>query len=75
MVINGASLIVVDTNHLPDATTVASLAITWNGSRVSQLHKTLGPKLRVVATMAVAIKGMVVTMVGVVGRPVVGPMP
>ena len=33
------------------------------------------PKVRAMATKAVAIKAVVVAMFGVVGRPVVGPMP
>ena len=33
-----------------------------------------GPKVRVVATKAMAIKALVVAMVGFMGRPTVGPM-
>ena len=39
------------------------------------MHKILEPKVRIVTTKAMVIKVMVVAMVGVMSRPVVGPMP
>ena len=38
------------------------------------MHKILGPKVKVIATKAVAIKAIIMVMVMVVGRPVVGLM-
>ena len=38
------------------------------------MHKILGPKVRVVATKAVAIMAMVLVMVIVMGRPIARPM-
>ena len=75
MAIEKASLIIVKGNKLPDATTVASLAILLGSSGVTQMPKMPGPKVRVVATKDMAIMSIVVTMVMVVVRPVVRPMP
>ena len=38
------------------------------------MPKTKGPKVKVVAIRAMATKAMVVAMVGVISRPVVGPI-
>ena len=38
------------------------------------MQKMPRPKFRVIATKAVAIKAVVMAMVGVLGRPMVGPM-
>ena len=46
----------IEANHLPDATTVVSLAILQSSAGVIQIPIILGPKVRVVATRAVAIK-------------------
>ena len=74
MVANKASLIMVEGNQLSEATTVASLVILQSTNRVTQILKILGPKGRVGATKAVAIKIMVMVMVLVMGRPIVRPM-
>ena len=39
------------------------------------MPKMLGPRVKVVATKAMAIKAVVEVMVMVMGRPMVGPMP
>ena len=39
------------------------------------MHKTPGPKVRVVATNSMAIRAMVVVMIIVMGRPMVWHMP
>ena len=38
------------------------------------MHKMLRPKVRVMATKAMAIRSLVIVMVIVVGRPIVRPM-
>ena len=60
------------TGHLgpyTDATTVASLAISQNSARVTQMLTMPGPEVRVMATKAVAIKALVVAIVRFKGRP------
>ena len=61
-------------NQLLDATIVASLAILLSSAGVTQIHKIPGPKVRVMATKAMAIRAMVMVMVVVMGRPMVEPM-
>ena len=39
------------------------------------MHKVSGPEVMVMATKAMAIKAIVMAMVGVMGKPWVGPMP
>ena len=75
MTINKASLIVLKGNQLLDATIAVSLAILISSAGVTHMHKILGPKVRVMATKAMAIRAMVVVLVMVIGRPVVKPMP
>ena len=60
---------------MPDASIVASLAILLNSTGVTQEHKMLGPKVRVGATKARAIRAVVMVMVVVIGRSMVGPIP
>ena len=72
MAINETSLIVVEGNWLRDATTVESLVISLNSAKVSQMHKMLGPKVRVIATKAVAFKAVV--MARIIGRTLVRPI-
>ena len=74
MAITKAILIIVEGNHLPDAF-VTTLSILINSARVAQKPKMPEPEVSVVATKAVAIKTMVIAMVGVMGKPVVRPMP
>ena len=74
MAINKAGLIVVKGDQLLDATIVASLAIFQSSAGVTHMHIMPGPKVRVVATKAVAIRTMVMVMVVVMGSPVVEPM-
>ena len=62
-------------DQLPDATTVASLAILLSSARVTLMHKMPGPEVRDMATKAMAIRAMVMVMVMVMGRPLVEPMP
>ena len=73
MAINEASLIVVESNQLPDATVVASLAILLSSARVIQMLKMLGHEVRVIVSKAITIRAMVMVMVVVMGRPMVGP--
>ena len=73
--INEASFIVAEVDQLLDATIVASLAILLSSSVVTHMHKTPGPKIRVMVTMIMAIKNMVVVMVKVMGKSMVKPMP
>ena len=61
--INEASLVMFEGDRLPDATTVASLAILLTSAGVTQMHRIPGPKVKVVAANAVAIRAMVVVMV------------
>ena len=75
MAINEVSLIVVEGNQLLDATIVASLAISLSSAGVTHMYKTLEPKVRVVATKAIAIRAIVIVMVMVVGKPMLEPMP
>ena len=75
MALNEARLIMLEANQLPDATTIASLDILQSTAVVSQTPKILGPKVRMVATKTVALKVMVVVVVGFIGRPMFGPMP
>ena len=75
MAINTASLIVVEGNQLPDATTVASLAISLSSAKTSQMHKILGPKVRVVATKAMAMRAMVLAIVMLMGRHIARRIP
>ena len=58
MAVNEASLIMVVSNQLPDATTVVSLAILPSNAGVTQMHKILRAEVRVVATKAVDIKAI-----------------
>ena len=74
MTINKAILIVLKGNQLLDATIAVSLAILISSAGVTHMHKILGPKVRVMATKAMAIRAMVIVMVVAVGRPMVGPM-
>ena len=67
-------MIVIKGNQLPDATTLASLEILLSSSRIIQMPKLLGPKVRVIATKAVAIKAMVIGIVGIMGRLKVRPI-
>ena len=55
MAINKASLIMGEGNQLLDATILASLAILLSSAGVTHMHKMLGPKVRVMATKAMAI--------------------
>ena len=73
MVINKASLIMIEGNQPPNASTVANLALLLSSAEITQMPKILGPKVKVVATKAVAIKAVVVAMAGIMGRPIVGP--
>ena len=75
MAINEASLIVVKGDQLPDSTTVASLATSLSGARVTQMHTMSGPKVSIMATKAMVIMSMVIVIVVVMSRPMVGPMP
>ena len=75
MTIDEVSLIMVKGNQLLDATIMASLAILLSSAGVTHMHKMLGPKIRVVATNAIAIKVVVMVVVIVMGRPVAKPMP
>ena len=75
MDINKASLIMVEGDQLLDATIVASLAILLSSAGVTHMHKMPGPKVRVMATKAMAIRAMVLVMVVVIGRLMVEPMP
>ena len=68
-------MIVGKGDQLLYATIVASLAILLSSSIGTHMHKTPGPKLRVMVTMIMAIKNMVVVMVKVMGKPMVKPMP
>ena len=52
----------VEADQLPNASIVASLAISLSSARVTQMPKMLGPKVREVATKAVAIKAVVVAI-------------
>ena len=72
---NEASLLVVEGNCLLYATTMASLAIFLSIAGVTEIPKMPGPKVRIVDTKAIDIKAVVVTMVMVLGRPVVRSMP
>ena len=54
----------VKSGQLLVATIVASLDIFLISARVTQMHKMLCPELRVVATKSMAIKAMVVAIVG-----------
>ena len=74
MAIDKASLMIVEGNKLPDATTVASLAILLGSSGVTQMPKMPGPKVRVVATNTMDVKAVVVVMVMFIGRLVAGPI-
>ena len=62
-------------SDLPDSTTIESLAILLSNTGVTQKHKILEPKVRVGATKSVALRGVVVAMVMVMGRIVVEPIP
>ena len=64
----------IEGSQMLDTTTVASLAILLSSARVTQMPKMLEPRIRVVAAKAVAIKAMVVAIIGVIGRPLVDPM-
>ena len=75
MAINEANLIVVKSNLPLDNTSVASMAILLSSAGVTHMPKMLGPKVRVMATKAVAIRAVVVVMFVVVARPVVEPIP
>ena len=75
MAINKASIIMVEGNQLPDATTMASLAIFLSTAGVTQMPKMQGPKARVITTKAMATRTMVLALLGVMGRSMVGPMP
>ena len=74
MVVNEASLILVEGNQLPVANTVASLAILLSIAGVSQMPKMPRLKVRVKATKSMAIEDIVMLMVIVVSRPIVGTM-
>ena len=65
----------VEGNQLLDAAIVANLAISLSSARVTHMHKMRGPKVRVMATKAVAIRTVVIVMVVIMGRPMVEPMP
>ena len=65
----------VEGDQLLDATIVASLAILLSSAGVTHMPKMPGPKVRVVATKAVAIRAMVRVGIADVGRPMVEPMP
>ena len=54
---------------------MANLANLPSSAAVIQMHKMPGPKVRVKATKVMAITGMAIVMVVVMGRPVVGPIP
>ena len=60
---------------MTDATTMISLLILLSSSGATQMPKTVGTKLRVMASKAMAIKAVVVAIVRVMGRHAVGPMP
>ena len=70
MSIEKASLITVAGDQLPDATIFTSLAILLS-ARITLMPIILEPKVRVVATKAMAIKAMFGAMSG----PMVGLMP
>ena len=53
---------------------MASLAISLSIAEITQMPKIRGSKVRVVATKAVAVKAVFMAIVGVLGRPMVGPM-
>ena len=74
MTINNASLIIVEGDQLPDATTVEILAISLSSARVTQVPRMPGPEVGVMDTKNMAIKAMVVVMVVFIGKPVVLPM-
>ena len=38
------------------------------------MHKMLGPEVRVMASKSMANKAMVIAMVGIIGKPILGPM-
>ena len=60
MAINKASLIEVEANQLPDATTMVSLATSLKSGGVTQTPRILGPEFSIMGTKAVAIKAVVV---------------
>ena len=63
----------VEGNQLPDAITVASLAILLSSALLAQIYKMPGPEVRVVATKAMAIRAVVVGMIMGMGKTMVGP--
>ena len=75
MAIDKASLIIIEGNQLPDATTVESLAILLSNPGVAQMPKMLMPEVRFMATKAAAIKAVVMVMVMITDRPVVKLIP
>ena len=54
---------------------MANLSTLLSSARITQVPKVLGPKVRAVATKAMAIQAMVLVIVIDMGRPVVRPMP
>ena len=72
MTVNKASLIIVKGDQLPDATTMASLAISLSNAGVTQMYKMPGSEVSIMATKAMA---MIMVLVMVIERPVVRPMP
>ena len=64
----------VEGNQLLDATIVASLTILLSSARVTHMHEMPGPEVRVMVTKAMAIRAIVMVMIGIVGRPMVKPM-
>ena len=69
MGINETSLILVKGDQLPDATTVASLAISLSGAGVTKMHKMRVSKVKIMATKAIAIKAVIFAMVRVMCKP------
>ena len=71
LAIDRANLIVVEAYQLPDATTVASLAIVQSCAKVTLMPKTPRLEVRVMAK-AIDLKAMVVAVVRVIGRERLG---
>ena len=66
-----ARLILVEGNQLADVTEAAILVILLSSAGVTQMHKMMGPKVRVMATKKVTVKAMIVPIFGVTSRPLV----
>ena len=65
----------VKSDHLPGATTVASLTILLSSAGVMQMHGMQGPEVRVVPAKAMTIRAVLIVVVIVMGRPMVRSMP